>query len=127
MCEDYVYLGVCLVSLLVLRPCQLLQSLKTLLLLQTAGYAQPGGPHAQQQVGQAGALLLLDVSDVPHDDVDQGVLHQGQEHEHRAARHEHVYSLQQRGDQVGGGGADIIIQVLIIDFLFNKNSLIFML
>ena len=94
MCEDYVYLGVCLVSLLVLRPCQLLQSLKALLLLQTASYAQPGGPHAQQQVGQAGALLLLYVSDVPHDDVDQGVLHQGEKDEDRAARHENIDGLE---------------------------------
>ena len=94
MCEDYVYLGVCLVSLLVLRPCQLLQSLKTLLLLQTAGYAQPGGPHAQQQVGQAGVLLLLDVGNVAHHDVDQGVLHQGEKDEDRAARHEDIDSLE---------------------------------
>ena len=94
MCEDYVYLGVCLVSLLVLRPCQLLQSLKTLLLLQTASYAQPGGPHAQQQVGQAGALLLLNVGDVAHHDVDQGVLHQGEKDEDRAARHEDIDSLE---------------------------------
>ena len=97
MCEDYVYLGVCLVSLLVLRPCQLLQSLKTLLLLQTASYAQPGGPHAQQEVGQAGALLLLDVGNVAHHDVDEGVLHQGEKDEDRAARHEDIDSLE-RGE-----------------------------
>ena len=50
-------------------------------------------PHPQQQVGQAAVLLLLDVRDVAHDDVDQGVLHQREEHEHRAAGHEHINGL----------------------------------
>ena len=41
----------------------------------------------------AAVLLLLDVRDVSHDDVDEGVLHQREEHEHRAARHEHIDGL----------------------------------
>ncbi len=36
---------------------------------------------------------LTNVSNVAHDDVDEGVLHEGEEHEHCAAWHEDVYSL----------------------------------
>ena len=42
---------------------------------------------------------LTNVCDVPHDDVDEGVLHEGEEHEDRAPGHEHVNGLQQAASQ----------------------------
>ena len=48
------------------------------------------------QVAYPHGLLLLDVGDVAHDDVDEGVLHQREEHEHGAAGHEHIDGLERR-------------------------------
>ena len=48
------------------------------------------------QVAYPHGLLLLDVGDVAHDDVDEGVLHQREEHEHGAAGHEHVDGLERK-------------------------------
>ena len=99
----YFYLRVCLVFL-VLGGCKVLHGLKAFLLFDSPRHTQAGRPHSQQQVGQAGAFLLLDVGNVAHHDVDQGVLHQGEKDEDRAARHEDIDSLRQRkrsGDQAG--------------------------
>jgi hypothetical protein len=38
-------------------------------------------------------LVLTNVGNVPHDNVDKSVLHEGEEHEHRAPGHEHVDGL----------------------------------
>ena len=95
----YSYLRVCLVFLL-LVGCQVLHGLKAFLLFDAARHTQARRPHAQQQVGQAGVLLLLDVGNVAHHDVDQGVLHQGEKDEDRAARHEDIDSLE-RGEISG--------------------------
>ena len=74
---------------------QVLHGLKALFGFDTAPlYAlQPRGSDTQQQVGQARVLLLLNVSNVAHHYVDQGVLHQRQEHKHCTPRHEHIYCL----------------------------------
>ena len=46
-------------------------------------------------VGHGGGILVLplDVTDVPHHHVDDGVLNQAEEHEQGAGRHEHVNGL----------------------------------
>ena len=38
----------------------------------------------------------LSLPDVPHHDVDEGVLDEAEEHEQRARRHKHVYRLNQK-------------------------------
>ena len=70
-----------------------LHRLKALLVLDPPGHAHGRAPDPQQQVRQPRVLLLLDVGDVAHDDVDQGVLHQREEDEHRAPGHEHIDCL----------------------------------
>ena len=57
---------------------------------------QRDSPGTEDEVGDAHRLFLLDVGDVPHHDVDEGVLHQREEHEHRAAGHEHVDGLEEK-------------------------------
>ena len=84
---------------------KVLHGLKAFLLFDAARHSQARGPHPQQQVGQAGALLLLDVGNVAHHDVDQGVLHQGEKDEDRAAGHEDIDSLE-RGEISGGDQLD---------------------
>jgi hypothetical protein len=39
-------------------------------------------------------VVLTNVGNVPHDNVDESVLHEGEEHKHRAPRHEHVDGLE---------------------------------
>ena len=73
---------------------EVLHRVKALGSLDPPGSPHSGAPDTKQQVRQPGVLLLLDVGDVAHDDVDQGVLHQAEEHEHRAAGHEHVNGLE---------------------------------
>ena len=65
--------------------------------------AAAGGGRASARLGRAEdevrdphRLFLLDVGDVSHDDVDQGVLHQAEKHEHCAPGHEHVDGLKGR-------------------------------
>ena len=73
---------------------ELLHGLKAFLLFDAARHTQAWSSHTQQQVGQTGAFLLLDVGNVAHHDVHQGVLHQGEKDEDRAARHEDIDSLE---------------------------------
>ena len=87
--------------LLRLTASEVLHGLKAFLLFDAASHTQAWGSHTQQQVGQPGALLLLDVGNVAHHDVDEGVLHQGEKDEDRAARHEDIDSLE-RGEISGG-------------------------
>jgi hypothetical protein len=39
-------------------------------------------------------VVLTNVGNVAHDNVYESVLHEGEEHEHRAPGHEHVYGLE---------------------------------
>ena len=48
----------------------------------------------ENEVGDSHGFLFLNVSDVAHHNVDQGILHQAEEHENRTPRHEHVNGLE---------------------------------
>ena len=78
---------------LLLAGSEVLHGLKAFLLFNSPSHTQAWRLHSQQHAGQAGALLLLNVGNVAHHDVDQRVLHQGEKDEDRAARHEDIDSL----------------------------------
>ena len=80
--------------LVLLLTFQVLHGLKAFLLFDAPSHTQAWRLHSQQHAGQAGALLLLNVGNVAHHDVDQRVLHQGEKDEDRAARHEDIDCLE---------------------------------
>ena len=64
------------------------------------GAGRPPPAHGQSPAHRADAAAhqrLVGVHQVAHDDVHHGVLHQREEHKHRAGVHEHVHRLRAHG------------------------------